>query len=368
MEDFSEQTSSRQLQAGVQEPSVTSTNLLYAPLQPRKLGLLVVITGGFYIPFWLYRAGKDARAIAPERELAGPIGWFFSGVFSFCLPYALPRLFDHFAAAQPLAPPPKRSLWVICGFLAFVAFAIVSLTDAFGFSAWWDLPGYIVLGFVFAQAQEEVNAVKTRLATMGETQFSYRTKANRYTLWQWLCLIVLGGLVLLAYGYLFYTDVLVSGTKLPAATFVDDSERYSFDVPQSGWTVREIGTHSDGSALLELGGPGEFQYGMVFDHGPDSSLDSVTRWRQKEALNEASRVKCDEQRSLTEDGVQVKAIIHCQGRSMGDELVTVISVYMTDRGPLEFNLSLHSAKHQVDARLPTMKAMAESFKSIEVAP
>lgn len=369
MEDFSEKASSRQLQTGVQEPPATSTNLLYAPLQPWKLGFLVAITGGFYAPFWLYRAGKDAGVIASERKVARPIGWFFAGIFPFCLPSALPSLFDHFAAAQPLAPPPKRSQWVLYGVVAFLALAISTVTDRLGVSVWWVVPGVIALGFIFAQAQKEVNVVKNRLAASDGQQFSYRTRSNRFTLWQWLCLVVVGGLVLLVYGFLFYTEVIVPSTKLPAATaFVDGSGRYSFDVPESGWTVRPTGTHSDGSAALELSGPHDFLHALVFDHGPDSSLDSVTRWRQKEALDDASGVKCDEQRSLADDGLQVKAIIYCQGRSMGDELVTVISVHMTDRGPLEFYLSLHSSKFQVESRLPTMRAMAESFKSIEDAP
>lgn len=320
--------------------------------KPRSLGwevVLFIATFGLYFSYYLYRVVKDFRTI--NHEKVSPAWWILTPYFLLAQFFAYPRLMRLLEDAESrceLSQPwgQWRKLWMLG---MWVVTLLINVSDKVPDSDRWFVAVFFLGTVLFSVLHRRVNRIRTaywKRLSQGSTL------SRRYNPAEWiltvLCLPVATVLLCIL---LFYTQMF-GGNQLEALKHgaITKQEGHPFRVKVQGdhWSRVEIGSHSDGTALLELEGANTNAYFVVFHHGKETSLNQVSAYRTDEASEEFSQTTCRENREFlatdNSNGSSIVSSLECRGTLLGNKVLVTSRSIQTDEGVYELYGQLVAAK------------------------
>lgn len=334
-----------------------------APRAPVFEVLITFFTFGLYAPFWLVSRVRELKALSGESFK--PWLWFFvpwSVIFQF---FALPKFFNAFNEVASKYKSPSFSgkqgiIIVICILATF----FINLSNKLEFPPWMYWCVLLVWGGGLAYVHRHFNFLKLKL----DESVTQKTIKYIYKPWEWLLLFMGAPLVL----FVIYIEIveppLVVVSPLNVGdVYTLDEHFFQFSTNSNGWSEVEVGTHSDGSGLVEFSGPLSLMHYIVFHHGHDETLDSVSYWRQRSMLDESSSYKCRQSRSFIDaraDELSVASMVVCNGTNMGDPVIAISKTIATKKGVYEIYGYMSSGRISFKNHEDTFIEMAESFKPL----
>jgi hypothetical protein len=148
------------------------------------------------------------------------------------------------------------------------------------------------------------------------------------------------------------------------STYTDPKGVFRFPIAGKGWSVVKIGTHSDGDAVLELQGPLQDRFFLVFKYDRSISLAEMTRSRTVESQGLLKRGRCTEVRSLAARRLAVISRIQCVGKELGTPTLITHTFVETDEGLYELRGMLSSVRRSFATHEPDFRRMAGGFEPL----
>ncbi len=292
--------------------------------------LLHFSTFGLYTCFWMVARLREFRYLGQGK--VRPWLWFFVPILVFAQLFALPRLVRYLGrleASYGVNPwRAGRYLWI----LAVVAVTIFfNVQQSVAVPAWATFPALIVWAFLFTFFESRLNAVKRRM-----TPTYLRKQKRGYSLLEWFIVIPM---LPASFGLIGYTSFgslgLYDQASLTRGQVYEDPEgRFQFPITTNGWTQVKAGTFADSESELELRGPVDNLFAIVF-HYDNLSLDELAFDRRATFYQGISLADCTESRRFAKGDLTVVANIVCEGRQMGDPALWASSIIETDTGLYE---------------------------------
>lgn len=332
---------------------------IYAPRAAWMEFLLTFFTFTLSTPFWFVARVRELKRMSNSEHT--PWLWFFVAFSPVVQFFALPKLTDVIDDACDEHDAKSLGGWKFFIFISIVGATIYSnVMDKIELPFWGFFIGILFYSLAIAALQYRLNALK---ASLQGVQF-LGVKFG-YKVWEWLLLVFGVPITLLTIYFTVIVPILMTVEPIQKGTTITAAnESYQLRILEDGWSNAEIGTYSDGSADLELKGPFLDMNFIVFSHGFDETLNSVSYWRQGQIVEEAGDSKCSHTRTFEGDSLKVGALVICSGSSMGDPEISISRVIHTDKGLYEiygyFTSSKITFKRHKDVFIDT----AKGFKSL----
>lgn len=275
---------------------------------------LVFITLSLFVCVWIYQAARDINRIKPQGFQ--PWLWIFVPLFLLPQFFALPKLTS---ALQEAEAELEIDTWSksqdIAWIVSVIAMTILIMsTSVMSLSLFVEILIIYIWLAMFLLIGPRVNRVR-QASSLPKTKL-----VGQLSNIEW-GLAILGTPLFIAlvwYGGLkTHFDTI---EKLGANQHIDNAEYgFSLRTADDAWQRVEIGTLSDGTAVLELSGYSDQASIVVFIQDDIDSISEITQWRIQELKESWSNVECNEHRKLEEDGVLIRAQLLCMGRFMLDQ-------------------------------------------------
>jgi len=296
---------------------------------PRSLWFeffLLLFTLNTYTCFWMFGRARDIKQ-ASNNDFT-PWLWFLAPLNSLVQLFAFPIMFKELRNLEP----ETSSNWLSYGWvwiaLLWIAGMVLNLMDFVGLPEWVFPVTSIVITCLFLILHARFNRWK---ATLQEVDF--HGKENGYQWYEWLSLLLCAPIAAGIVYVLAIEPVFINKLEAFDDGHVITNEEYNYTLTLNGegWNKVEVGTYSDGTALLELDGPLLTEYFLVFDWGVGYSLNQATQDRYERSLQEVNSDKCSEVRVLSKKEDSVISAIQCNGSGFGEK-VSVISTFIESQG------------------------------------
>lgn len=330
---------------------------------PKSLWLsffLNFFTLGFYSSFWFVGQIKEFNQLLNQKFT--PWLWFFVPFFGIAQLFALPRFIN---SLNTLAINNKIPVWG-AWWRAWVL-ACFSISFAVGISEKIEFPGWFLFLALFVWAtlmtilQSQVNRIK-----QGIDGVTFKGSKNKLSILEWVFTVPLSLFtVAISYPLVIVPLLTVHLKDLPKDTsYIDEQQRFDFPIKGDGWSVVEAGTHSDGNSEVELQGPLENMHFIVFNHGVEATISSISEWRIEQAIKELPSIECKEKRSFAVSKLSVISRTECWGNSLGDPVIVTISIIETEKETIELYGYLSTVKNSFNKHMPIMRKMAKGFEPL----
>ncbi len=330
---------------------------------PRSLWMEFILhfsTLSIYTCFWFVARTREFNALSKKKFT--PWLWFFVPFIVIAQLIALPKFNN---ALSELAEEHNVSIWNAWygGWTLGVVLITLAMniSDKIEFPGWTYLVGVILWSILFTVIQAQINKVKENLRDV-----TFKGSRHNYTKLEWFFVVPLFPLSLI---FMFYIaiDPLFNkqlSTLSENTLYTDPQNIYSLPIIGKGWSIVENGTHSNGEAELELQGPLSDMFFIIFSHGVDESIESISHWRTEQLYDELSGVKCEENRSFAKLTLSIVSHVQCSGRNIGDSVLATVSLIETDKGIYELYGMLSSVKYSFKNNESMMKKMSKGFEPL----
>ncbi|MES2675844.1 MAG: hypothetical protein V4660_16510 [Pseudomonadota bacterium] len=345
----------------VSEPSVDTGEIVLAAPRPWWIEFLLHFsTFGAYTSIWLFLRTREFKAIfnAPLK----PWLWLFVPVMAIAEIIALPKFTKHVNALEERANLKPWNAWYGTWYLL-----VILLTIAFNVSDKYEFPGYFLLfglllwAGLFSVLHDRMNKAKAQLK-----EYTYTSKKYYLSIIERVILLLLFPITLyfsltLAIKPLFEKTINVLATN---SVYIDKKNNFELPINDKGWKTVAMGTHSDGSAIVEFQGPLDDMYFVVFHHGHDETLNSVSYSRINSAVEENKDAKCIHTRTLSKDQKSVVAKASCKWRVLNNPVLMTVTVIETPTGIIELNGHMSSVSASYAKHEQKMLTMAAGFSPL----
>jgi len=341
------------------EEQTSSTFSIYAPRPAFLEFILTFFTFTLSASFWLVARVREVKYIS--RGKFTPWLWFFVPSFFLAQLFAFPKLFREMNKISKTNDTQELGAWKWGLLLLLVlSTAFTNISDKIELPQWTWFIALAIYSFCIATLQHRLNYIKINLALSNQVKIKYV-----YKTWEWVLLIIGIPLTLFVFYTLVLTPILtVSKEIIKDTTLVYPEQPFQLMLLDDGWSEVELGSFSDGSAEIELGGPLNNMHFIVFKHGLNNNLNSVSYWRQGNILKENSKSKCTQVREFHEQTIDITALVICEGTSLLDPYLYISKAIQTDKGIYEIFGYLSSTKFSFDKYKDNFIATAKGFKTI----
>lgn len=317
-------------------------------------------TGGLYTGVWFVSRAREVNRLSGKTFT--PWLWFFVPHIPLAQIVALPRFLKQWNA---LADRYQVTTWN--GWRGAWLFGVISVTLLSKFGDRMELPGWISTAtmtgwaYLFSVFQRHVNRVKEAIGGI-----TYRGSRRNYSVIEWVAVVIGLPLMLTGSGVLLMKSIGIWRIESLAAgsIYTDPKGFFRLPIAGKGWSVVKIGTHSDGDAVLELQGPLQDMFFLVFKYDRSISLAEMTQSRTVQSLELLKGGRCTEERSLAAQRLAVISRIQCVGRDLGNPALITHTFVETDEGLYELRGTLSSVRRSFAAHEPDFKRMAGEFEPL----
>ena len=297
------------------ESSVETIRLF--PIQrPWIAGALAGMSLGVYLFFYLYVYARDMKQLGKD---ATPWLWGVSPIIGISTLFTIPRLaseFEDIGKANGASPNNKG---VFLGALVFGCFVFSAISERISYELSLVLTVLVmpVIAYAVMTLTADINTAKHQLPD------EYFAKAP-YTLTvsTWLF-----GVISVPFSLLVIFGT-VSELMYLTKTNLDENRIWpvnggGFKVTnKSGWTIAELGTHSDGTAILELAQPDNV-WAIAFDQKNNTSTFETASFRRNAFMQEHPDGECKQRRWLREGTLELRSEVLCTARFFADPLIEI---------------------------------------------
>ncbi len=330
---------------------------------PRALWMEFILhfsTFCIYTCFWFVARIREFNALSKKNFT--PWLWFFVPFTIIAQLIALPKFNN---ALNDLAEEHNVSIWnawhggwtlgVILVTLA------MNISNKIEFPGWIYPIGIILWSILFTVIQAQINKVKKSLSDV-----TFKGSQRNYTKIEWLFVVPLFPLSLTLMYYLAIDPLFNKqlSTLSENTLYIDPQKYFSLPITGKGWSIVENGTHSNGESELELQGPLSDMFFIVFFHGANESIDSISYRRTEQFYADLSDVKCEENRSFAKLTLSIVSHVQCSGRKIGGPVLATISLIETTKGIYELYGMLSSVEYSFKNNESMMKEMAKGFEPL----
>ncbi len=336
----------------------TTAEVTALELRPVWLEVLFnICTLGLYTCVWFYKRTKEFNQT--ENTQFKPVLWLFMPLIVLAELFALPKFIGAIKQMEARAGLPQwhsRSGWWM--------FAIVLLTLLSNLANKVEFPSgcltLLILLWAIAMSapSERIYRARAALAPPGAKIF-YKLK------WQDWLVLVLGSLVFIFIAAIDLKNLYTNpGKKLTNnSRYIDKERGFSLPILGEGWHQVEVGTNSDGTALLEFQGPLDSMYFLVFEDGNSETPASVSESRLDLILDSDEDANCELSHHLDHSGTQPVARIHCNSRYFGDPATYESTSIHTKTGVYELYGFLSSSRLSYQQEVNNFSNMAKEFRA-----
>lgn len=313
------------------EDQVNNTQLIYAPRSAWLEFILTFSTFTISAHFWLVARVREIRRLSGKNFT--PWLWFFVPSIALAQLFALPKLFNAMDDIYREKEGEPKDAWRPIVFIFLVAGTIMlNVSEKIEFSPWVYFLALLLSSLAITVLQHRFNQIKVGLKDIPLTEIK-----SVYRVWEWILLVVGMPIMLIALYSSVLNPILVDSEDIPRdTTLIYPDQPFQLTISDKGWSKVEAGTYSDGSAVLELSGPLFGTYYVVFKHGLDNTVNSVSYGRQYSILGENSKTSCTHSRKFEDETLEVSALVICEGNFLGDPIINISKVIHTDQGIYEF--------------------------------
>lgn len=345
------------LEASPGQNGSSEVNRACLELRPVWLDVFLNIgTVGFYTCLWFYRRTKEFNQC--DHTEFKPVLWLLAPLFTPALIFALPRFVRTLNSIETRAGSPPWNAWH--GLWYFLVITLSFLSDLADF---YEFPEGSLTSMVIAWSLLfGVLGTRVRNARLTLTP-PHRRVAYRLRLKDWLALVV--GL----YFFTFFVSFDLPGLftnrikRLQSnSAYTDQKNQFTLPITNQGWAIVELGTHSDGSAILELQGPLKDMYFMVFKNNPEQSVATVSSLRIESILDDDPDAQCSQIHFLSKKGDSVIARINCLSSLIGNPVNFQSTAIRTSTGIFELYGYLSSNKGSFEQYKNAFETMASGFE------
>ncbi|MBI3320809.1 MAG: hypothetical protein HYZ91_00920 [Candidatus Omnitrophica bacterium] len=317
-------------------------------------------TAGLYTCIWFVLRAREVNRLLGKTFT--PWLWFFVPHVALAQIVALPRFLKQW---NVLAERNRTSTWD--GWRGTWVFAVIGVTVVSMIGNRVELPGWAsaaaMTGWacLFAVLQWHVNHVKEAIGGV-----TYKGSRRNYSVMEWIAVVVGLPLMLTGSGVLLMRSIGMRHIEslVAGSTYTDPKGIFRFPIAGKGWSVVKIGTHSDGNAVLELQGPLQDMFFLVFKYDRSISLAEMTRSRTVESQELLKGGRCTEVRSLAARRLAVISRIQCVGRELGIPTLITHTLVETDEGLYELRGTLSSVRRSFAVHERDFRRMAGEFEPL----
>ncbi|MFO7528989.1 MAG: hypothetical protein R6W86_09330 [Marinobacter sp.] len=316
-------------------------------------------TFGLYTAFWLVGRLREVRSLT--RADVTPWLWFFVPHFVLAQLFALPRLVGYLRQLESEYGVPawgrSRQAWMAAVILVTAFF---NIQERIATPFWTVLPALLVWAALFTVLEVRFNAVKRRLDNV-----AFRERKYGYSWWEWL---IAAPMVCVTFIFVPYLSLGSLGmydvSELPAdQAYVDPEERFRFPVPSEGWVEVEPGTYSEDEALLELRGPIEDVYAIVY-HYENIKLEGLAYDRLQTFHETLWGASCEEFRRFQDSRLSVVSQVICTGREMNMPSMLTSAIVESPQGLFELIIHMNTPRLSFQDRKAELLRMTREFESL----
>ncbi|WP_237066910.1 hypothetical protein [Microbulbifer guangxiensis] len=324
---------------------------------------LYFCTFGLYFSLYLFRLTRELKSLT--RQTYTPWLWVFVPFVFLAQLFAYPALLSGLEKAEErlgLSNPWKSwaALWVL-GMCALTFY--FNLNDKFGFLPALFVFAYALSCVLFAVLHQRVNRIRKQLSDVA----ARKKGKSSFTVLEWLTVIVLMPVAFAILIFIGFEKQLFGGEVIKELKIGDvvmeDGYPVSINILSRGWKQVEVGSHSDGDAIIELEGHNTATYILVFHHGFDSDLDDISSFRVSQAQASLTGAECDESRSFATNNLGVNSTVKCTGDYFGDPYQILSRTIETDQGYFELYGEYSAAKLSFHRGVNDFLAFEKEFRS-----
>lgn len=330
---------------------------------PRALWLdfiLVFFTFSLYSSFWFVGRTREFNQLLNQKFI--PWLWFFVPIAAIAQPFALPKFVRALNDLSIKSNVPKWKAWSSSWVIAcFSISLLIGISDRIEFPGWFLFLAIFIWSCLMTVIQSKVNRVK-----LGLQNVTFKGSKNNFSIIEWLFLVPFFMFtVALSYPLVIQPLLTVHLQELSKDTaYIDKQNRFDFPVKGEGWSIVEAGSLSDGSSELELQGPLENMSFVVFNHGVNQSISSISEWRIAQAVDENSSIKCKEKRSFAVSQLSVVSRTNCWGRDIAGPILITISLIEVEKEIFELYGQLSAVNVSFKNHMDTMREMSKGFEPL----
>lgn len=302
-------------------------SIIKAPKRPWQDFLLHFFTFGIYSCFWFFSASRDLSRTS-NQKLNPWLWWFVPFIFLAQL-VALPAFVSAIETAEREHkinhwPGGANVLW-IAGLLGLTFF--FNLSNVIEFSTLLTFSLLSVWALFLSGMQTRLNRLKQ---SMENVQF--KPIYAGYSIVEWVSIVLCAPIMAFVLWFVVDNQMTIMSQK-PINAFsniTDKKQKIKLNIQHDGWSEVDVGTYSNGDADLEIKGPGESMYFVVFNHGSSESFDSLAQWRIGQAYDDFSSNNCRQNRTFVEDTLDIQVHVVCQGTELGDPSIQTVTLLSID--------------------------------------
>lgn len=319
---------------------------------------LCVATFGLYFSYYLYRLAKDLRIITNVPMT--PFWWLLTPYFLLAQFFALPYLLRTLEKAEsaknlPLTWKHGSVAWMIG---MWVVTLLINISDRIPDSDQWFVATFCFGVFLIALLHQRVNRIRTAHWRL----LSNTSATRRFHVVEWLIAIMCLPISLLVLGAMLFYSEIFGGKQLESMQQGQqiqlEEHDFSIEIHGNGWSRVAVGSHSDGTALVELEGANTNAYYLVFEHDKDTNLNDISEYRTSEAAEEFFQSSCEENRTFIGSTTHIASTLSCTGKLLGNSIMVTSKSIETDTGVYELY-------GQFVAPKPTFDRYIEDYRNIE---
>jgi hypothetical protein len=289
--------------------------------------IIMVITLGFYLPFWAVSRARDMKA-ATDKSYR-PWLWFFTPWFWIAGVIAYSTMFKDL---QLMESSQQRDKWKLGAGLWIFAFMLLSLF--FNFESKMQVPilaylaTMIAFCLLFALLHRRFNQWKLQ-----DIRLTFKGKTSGYTWYEWLMVTAFLPLFLfLIYQYGWQALRTINEPKYDNQhAVVDQSLGFSFSIEGDGWTKV-----TPKQANFEMVGPGDDTSVFIYGYADDQSIDDITASRYEIVEDAYEKPKCSETKSFERGREGVRSMMSCKATFWGNDVILTSVVSEIDDTLIEF--------------------------------
>ena len=319
--------------------------------------ILHASTLGLYTMFWLVGRLREVRRFGLHD--VKPWLWFFVPVFVVAQLIALPRLIRYLRELEQANGVPtwgaSRHVWIV-GVISLTAF--FNVQERLATPLWTVVVAMLVWAALFTILEMRFNALKRSL-----DQPPFLAAGGGYKWWEWLIAVPMVCVTFIVLPYLSLGGLgIYDIDDLPAGElYVDAEGRFQIPVLTEGWVRVSPGTFAQDEALVEMRGPAEDIWAIVY-HYERRPLEDLANERLRNFYDSLSRADCHESRQFSGDSLNVATQITCTGMDLNMPSMWTAGIVESDHGIYEFIVHMTTPVVTYQKRKRELLRMAREFE------
>lgn len=287
---------------------------------------LCVVTFSVFIMAWIYQAVRDVNRIREQNFT--PWLWVFVPFFVLPMFFALPALLRAAKDCEAHLQLPSWSKGQDIGWLVSV-WALSIGTVVMEYFAVSTLQQFMLLAVWLAA----LLSIAPRINRIREASTLPKTKLiAKLSNPEWLVALISVPIICFIIWFAGLQTHFVSLDKLQNNHLIEN-QALGFTLQFSGnsWHQVEIGTHSNGEAIMEFTGFDSNASLIIFEQEDRDNISPLTQWRVDDASESMNNANCEESRSFIPSSLYLRIRILCKGTSFGDDALQIHEIIQTGK-------------------------------------